>query len=168
MRINAKKYIEVICNHCGSKIQKELKEYTRQTNKRNFNFFCDLTCAAKTLRRDDLTPFRIFIESGKKHSKKRGYKYEITVEFLKSLWEQQKGICPYTGKQMILSERGKHHLTSASLDRIDSSKGYSESNVEFVCLFVNLGKNGFTKDQVKEFFGPCVNKGVDSALQADV
>lgn len=75
----------------------------------------------------------------------------LNLEFLKSLWEKQNGICPYTGLKMVLSGQEKHTPYSASLDRIDSSKGYIKGNVEFVCLFVNYGKNGFRQEQVKQF-----------------
>lgn len=47
----------------------------------------------------------------------------------------------------------EHSPYQASLDRIDSSKGYIEGNVEFVCLAVNYAKNGFSKEQMIEFFG---------------
>ena len=40
-----------------------------------------------------------------------------------------------------------------SLDRIDPNKGYIKGNVEFVCLFINLGKTNFSKEQVVSFLG---------------
>ena len=42
-------------------------------------------------------------------------------------------------------------LMKASLDRIDSSKGYVEGNVEFVCCAINLAKNDFCKEAVVDF-----------------
>lgn len=39
----------------------------------------------------------------------------------------------------------------ASLDRIDSSKGYIEGNVEFVCSAINLAKNNFSKEAMVSF-----------------
>jgi hypothetical protein len=39
----------------------------------------------------------------------------------------------------------------ASLDRIDSSKGYIEGNIEFVCLAINYAKNGFSKEETQNF-----------------
>lgn len=41
--------------------------------------------------------------------------------------------------------------TGASLDRIDSSKGYVKGNVQFVCLSMNYAKNGFSDQQIKDF-----------------
>lgn len=73
---------------------------------------------------------------------------DITPEYLKQLWDSQHGICPYTGFDMELIGNS---LNQASLDRIDSTKGYIKGNVEFVCLFINLAKNKFPKEDVQEF-----------------
>jgi hypothetical protein len=49
--------------------------------------------------------------------------------------------------------RTKHNMNprQPSLDRIDSSKGYIEGNVEFVCVSINYAKNGFSKQQMIDF-----------------
>lgn len=52
----------------------------------------------------------------------------------------------------ISTTNKSHTIWSASLDRIDSDKGYTKDNVEWICLFVNLGKNEYSKEEVKEFF----------------
>jgi hypothetical protein len=59
-------------------------------------------------------------------------------------------VCPYTGKKMSLGKETSPY--SASLDRIDSSKGYMKGNVEFVCLAVNLAKQSFSREQMMTFF----------------
>ena len=81
----------------------------------------------------------------------------IDVEYLKEMWNKQRGICPYTGIKMILPSTTQeysllHSPKKASLDRIDSTKGYSKGNVEFVCCTINLAKNSFTRNEMKEFF----------------
>lgn len=72
------------------------------------------------------------------------------------LWNAQGGVCPYTGLAMQLpaSTVGfkKHGTpTSASLDRIDPTGGYVKGNVEFVCRFVNMGKQAFNRKAVQDF-----------------
>ena len=48
-----------------------------------------------------------------------------------------------------------HHqlksLKKASLDRIDSSKGYFKNNIEFVCMAINFTKRDRTKEEMKSF-----------------
>jgi hypothetical protein len=38
----------------------------------------------------------------KHRDKKKNYGCDITAEYLKQLWENQKGICPFTGWGLIL------------------------------------------------------------------
>jgi hypothetical protein len=77
------------------------------------------------------------------------------LEDLKAQWDKQRGICPYSGKTMVLERRSLMH--QASLDRIDSNKGYEIGNIQFVCLIMQYAKNGFSDAQVKEFFSSFVN-----------
>lgn len=105
---------------------------------------------------DEYSPFKYFITKCKERKKHKGFNYDIDLKYLKELWEKQKGICPYTNIKMILPNSTASHqeektLKKASLDRIDSSLGYVKGNVEFVCLFMNFAKNGYKKEEVKEF-----------------
>jgi len=81
---------------------------------------------------------------------------DIDAEYLRQVWVQQNGICPYTGIKMLLPpSSSKYHkinsLKKASLDRIDSRRGYVRGNVEFVCLAINYAKNKHTKNEMLDF-----------------
>lgn len=166
--------ILVQCHHCGKDIHKPLKEYRRRIKNGHNTFFCNGTCATyhnpalvsnfgkhigkiigMKRQSDEFSPFRYYVS--KSRARKEYGTPDITVEYLKSLWEAQNGICPYTNKKMELPINTQdHHIkgipTRASLDRIDSNKGYVIGNVEFVCLAVNYAKNGFSKEQMVDFF----------------
>lgn len=75
---------------------------------------------------------------------------DIDCYYLRELWINQKAICPYT--KNIMNFNKKTNPYHASLDRIDSSKGYLKGNVEFVCLSVNYAKNKFPKEEITRFF----------------
>lgn len=49
---------------------------------------------------------------------------------------------------------------TVSLDRIDSLKGYTSCNVELVPVFINLGKNQFSKQQVVDFINQFLGQHV--------
>ncbi len=107
--------------------------------------------------RDEYSPFRFFLNKGKSSIIKHKNEINIDEKYLKELWEKQNGICPYTGIKMILpasthKSQSIKSLKRASLDRIDSTKGYLKDNVEFVCLGVNLAKCNFTKKEAISFF----------------
>ena len=81
---------------------------------------------------------------------------DLTPEMLKSLWEGQRGVCPFSGWDLLLpdSTRGwgsGPDPRNASLDRIDCSKGYVEDNVRFVSVMANLARQRFTDEQLREF-----------------
>lgn len=73
----------------------------------------------------------------------------IDYNYLKNLWDINNGSCAITRLPMTY-EYGQPH--TISVDRIDSDKGYIIGNVQLICQFVNLGKNKFSQDQIKEFF----------------
>ena len=146
--------IELKCSGCDNNFLILKKEYNRQIRNGRSKFYCDWRCSGMFARLDDLTPFRHVLRAVERTSKYREKKCNLTLEYLKELWEKQKGICPYSGCKMFLHLREEKHFPySSSLDRIDPSKGYEKGNVEFVCLFVNYGKNGFSKESVIDFLG---------------
>ena len=106
---------------------------------------------------DTLHPFKWIKHCIKIRSNKHKEKTDVDEFFLRDLWNSQDGICPYTGIKMDLVQnsskrkRGEMLPNQCSLDRIDSSKGYIKGNVEFVCLSINLAKNGFSKQQMLDF-----------------
>lgn len=65
------------------------------------------------------------------------------------LWEKQKGVCPYTGIKLKLAEYKANHndpIYTASLDRIDSNKGYIKGNVQFISTAINYMKNNMSNE----------------------
>ena len=77
------------------------------------------------------------------------YKNEITLDFLVKLWETQEGKCAISGKKL---EHKTGSLFSASVDRIDSSVGYFEGNVQLVCQAINFAKNDYSKEQFSHWW----------------
>ena len=109
------------------------------------------------IRTNPPNPFKYYIRKIRQRLKgnltQRNIEFNLSDSDLQKIWEKQKGICPYTQKDMCFPSIGQSGLPyQASLDRIDSSKGYTIENVEFVCLCVNYAKNGFSKEQMLAFF----------------
>ena len=169
----------VNCNNCNIQFEKRNADYNRSQKLSKPHFCCrrcsiissnqHLTKEQKVNRykriqgckhartTDELSPFRKVLLKVKMRSSK--CKYENTnldLMYLKKLWDDQQGICPYTGIKMILPKSTSENnnlqsLKKASLDRIDSSKGYVIGNVEFVCRAINYAKNSFSKKEMREF-----------------
>lgn len=77
----------------------------------------------------------------------RGIKFNLSKKDLWDLWEKQQGKCAYTGLDLLVNftSTTSYSECTASLDRIDSSKGYDIDNVEWVHKKINIMKNKFTK-----------------------
>lgn len=76
--------------------------------------------------------------------------FSITIKEAWEIFEKQKGICPISGKEIFLSELKSNALSTASLDRIDSTKGYISGNVWWVHKDVNIMKWDFTLEYFLE------------------
>lgn len=156
VRANAKKYIELVCCKCQKTFSKEKKEFDRQARNGRSDFRCSLKCCNET--KED-SPFKLIWRNAKGNI--RGHKFSLSIDYLRKLWDKQKGRCAYTGIPLVLPDyRYERSPRKASLDRIDSSRGYEEGNVEFVSVFVNLGKNGFDKQEIIELLNEFKNGAV--------
>ncbi|MCK4245560.1 MAG: hypothetical protein KAX20_08050, partial [Candidatus Omnitrophica bacterium] len=110
-------------------------------------------------RMDKFSPFRYF--TGKANSRDKASKYtknNLTLEFLRDLWELQGGRCAISGVNLIMPDsmskrKGtRKHPKWASLDRIDSSEGYIIGNVQYVALSFNFAKSDFGEKEFSSHF----------------
>lgn len=101
-------------------------------------------------RSDEFTKFKWFMRCVRRRRKE----HNIDLPYLKQIWEEQKGVCPLTGWKLELPRHASDWKTKdnkiqrASLDRIDSNKGYVKGNVRFISVMANYCKNQFTDEDV--------------------
>lgn len=93
------------------------------------------------------------VSQSKYRSKQSGREHSINTEYLRGLYIGQEGKCALSGiKMTIIGERGSDdYWKSISIDRIDSSKGYIEGNVQLVCTGVNYMKKDMTDTMFIDF-----------------
>jgi hypothetical protein len=173
----------VKCSYCNKDVQKVKCEYNRSI-KLGRRFYCSLSCSAKHGNilfprngninnfhgiqgkvQDELSPFRYHMKIIRYRAKQKSVT-NITTEYLKQLWEEQDGICPYTGWKLVLPTKGVAgwkedtykasaqnggRIARASIDRINSDLGYIKGNVQFVAVIANLAKNSFTDKELLNF-----------------
>lgn len=81
-----------------------------------------------------------------KHSAKiRNIEFGITIEDAWDLFIKQEALCALSGIPITVKEEIEGYRT-ASLDRVDSSKPYTQGNVQWVHKDINLMKNKFDQD----------------------
>ena len=92
--------------------------------------------------------FTRHIRKSARERSKGGKTIEITIdeEHLHHLFEKQGGKCAYSGMDITLPKKWDDKDYNASVDRIDSGKGYVEGNVQFVHRHINIMKNIYSND----------------------
>lgn len=86
----------------------------------------------------------------KNGARKRKMEFSITIEYAWGLYILQNKKCALSGRDIYFPESNTSPST-ASLDRIDSSIGYIEGNVQWVHGKVNIMKNKFNQIEFIEF-----------------
>lgn len=87
----------------------------------------------------------------KKGAIKRGIPFQINITDIWDLFIKQNRLCNLSGLEIYFGKTNKDK-TTASLDRIDSNKGYSLDNIQWIHRDINIMKNKF--DQ-KYFINIC-------------
>lgn len=81
-------------------------------------------------------------------AKKRQLKFEISKKYIWDLFEKQNKKCIYSGLPIKFDGCSNG---SASIDRIDSSKGYIVGNIQIVHKKINMMKQNFSDIEFKNY-----------------
>ncbi len=138
---------EVECIYCGSK---------RNLTKHNMDVNKSCGCKKIELQRKAINKGYGDIYGGhwntvKKNAKSRDLEFSISIEFTWNLYLSQNGKCALTGVDIGFSKRSAGSDGTASLDRIDSDKGYTEDNVQWLHKDVNFMKQQFDESKFIEW-----------------
>jgi len=80
----------------------------------------------------------------------RGIEFSLTMPYVWDLFEKQGRKCALSGVPLVFGVANNNSLTTASIDRIDSSKGYVVGNVQWVHKKINIMKHtSSTKDFIE-------------------
>lgn len=117
---------------------------------------------------------RYFWEKAKdceRRAKIKKWPYDIDHIFLRDLFQKQEGRCHYSGIPMSLfSEKGRTNIAAsynvASVDRIDSNRGYTKDNIVWTINCINMFKGHHDMNDIREVFVGIVNK--ESTLNVKV
>jgi hypothetical protein len=138
----------VRCVHCSNKF--EIGKWNVVKNTKGCT-----SCAAKSMSGKNSPHWKgygdvpgVFLTKIRPNRKSRNLPINLTLEYLSRLWHEQRGKCRYTG--ISLSFGSSTEESTASLDRIDSTKGYIPENVQFVHKDINKMKWDLSEDRFLE------------------
>lgn len=87
--------------------------------------------------------------------------FKITIEYAWNLFKKQQARCAISGIEINLNRSSTSKYTgTASLDRIDSSKGYIKGNVQWVHKDINKMKNSYDQSYFIEMCKLIANKNI--------
>lgn len=149
-------YVLVRCI-CGLEFSKSLSDmlYHEKNNYSNRCYNCFIANRRKSGKFLQWHWYNNVIQN----AKNRNMALEIDIEYCENLWEEQGGMCALSGvpitppvrtscKSLITGKKTTRYEGDASLDRIDSYKGYIEGNVQWVHKSVNRMKMNMTDEEL--------------------
>lgn len=87
-------------------------------------------------------------------SKKRGLEFNLTKKYVQDIFKKQNGKCALTALPIVFAntiDGLKNGESTASLDRINSSKGYIKGNVQWVHKDINAMKGNLEEKLFKKY-----------------
>lgn len=131
--------------------------YARKMYSKEFNLITDVERAANSKRsqtgRRNINQNLRCISQWRSGANKRGIEWTISKEYLLALMSNT-FVCPVLNLPLdyncVGRGRGNPNPAKASLDRIDSSKGYEEGNVWIISWRANQIKNDATLDELEK------------------
>lgn len=108
----------------------------------------------KPIEKDSKYFFKNWFNIWERKSTLAGKIFTLTLEELDLIYEKQKGLCFYTGEELILANSARNCMkeTNISIDRIDNDKGYELDNIVLCSKMVNISRNTYTQ---QEFITMC-------------
>lgn len=132
---------------CGNILNKVAGKYLRNGDVKS--------CGCFDRGYGDIVP-GYFYSGTKKRAMNRGIDWELSYQFLCSLYKEQNGLCALTGRKIEFSKNKKEYIkyrtTTASIDRRNSDMGYTEDNVQWIHKNINKLKSNLSQE---EFFNLC-------------
>ncbi len=131
------------CSSCGNEQAYTRKDHAKQSE---LNDWRCKPCIANDRAFSSNSPVgnqqRVF-NKFKKSAKSRGLDWNLSIE---QMFKSFNGKCALTGWEISIGYKNE----TASLDRIDSCKPYSQDNIQWVHAMVNMCKNKYDQNRFVE------------------
>jgi len=142
------------CIHAGE-LQPIENFYKRSRGEEGYRIWCK-KCDAVEIRKHQTTRLgfvKTSLNSARRRAQMRDLEFELTLEYLEDLLNKQQGNCALTGRQMThcSNPEGSRNPFNMSIDRIDSSGGYTKGNVQWICTWIQGAKSDWKETEFKHW-----------------
>lgn len=80
----------------------------------------------------------------------RGLVFQIKAKDIRNLYEEQEGLCALSGQPINLPLSSRYASVTASVDRIDNSRGYTQDNIQLVHKRINMLRGSLSVEDFVE------------------
>lgn len=140
-KFNRYNLLSVRCS-CGS--TSELSAATAKSSRSKRCVSCGYKKISKDLSYGQV--HHTYWSSLKRAAIRRGISFVVTMEDMWIQYQKQTGKCMFTGLDLTLTNSNNFNLQTASLDRIDSTKGYTPDNIQWIHKDANKMKMDLQED----------------------
>lgn len=92
--------------------------------------------------------------------KRRDPNTDLSVEYIKEMWDKQNGLCFWFKIPMTITSKNKFP-SKPSIDRIDNDKAYTKDNCVLCCYSANIGRNTNNVDDWSDFLNLIKQKNIE-------
>jgi len=138
----AGRFFECKCSECDNIIFITKKDVDENNKK-----FCSKECKNK----NNKSEYYHYLKGVEKRANHKKLPFDLTESYIKNLLEiKQNNKCSITGCFIKIKNKKEESILyeTASLDRIDNKKGYTEDNVQWVMLGINYMRLDFDIDDL--------------------
>lgn len=147
-----------ICKTC--KKVKSIEQFPKtKSYYRNNCKICTNQYASKKRISSSENYLRNCLKYAKYRAKKKNISFELDIDFVLALFKKQKGKCALTGITLTWKKTidNKYNSTNITIDRINSTKGYTYKNSRLVCYAANVMKSDLTDYQLLRYCELIIN-----------
>lgn len=140
-----------ICRNCE-------KYFENSSLSVKYQYYCSRDCAVKYRTNHHArykTSSKIRSKTPERYLRsliqKKKLRENLSYDYYITLYYKQQGLCALSGRVMTHQLHEGIVPTNISIDRIDSSKGYVEGNIQLVCRQANMMKYTSSEQELLEW-----------------
>lgn len=130
------------CANCSKR--HPFKSMTSAKKAETLGTFCKSCSAKRNIQRyngviqEEFGVRLSWLRTFKVGAEARGLVFDIQAKDIRDLYDEQEGFCALSGQHINLPLSSRYDTVTASIDRIDNSKGYTQGNIQLVHKRVNM------------------------------
>ena len=106
------------------------------------------------------------VTNSRKRARNQELDFDFTLEDLVKIWIKQAGLCALTGVELDnkAGSPSQKNPFRASVDRVDSDKGYTRDNIRLLCHWANNAKSTYDDRMFVAFCADTYNHSAQTIL----